>query len=457
VEHAASSRPVVTGRVFRLLGEGPVAEALRAEIQRRGGLLEGDPDVVIDTGAPLLEAFAEARRLDANPPRVWLSVLVETTDTRAARDGGARSGLTKSLGREWERCFGRVLLLDGLESDGAARAVLEETAVGDGASEVRRTAAERFVQQLRTVPFPPRAPHPGKAPVVLLTGGTRGITARVARAWAERGPVSLILVGRTGPGPSALNEAGAREAVKARLAARHDRVTPRMVEDEMRPLRVAEEVRQTVEELRALGASVDVRVCDLADPEAVSALVAELTREYPQIDVCVHGAGVEESRKLADKDEAAFRRVYDGKAQGGLALLEALPWWTFFVSMGSVAGRFGNPGQVDYAAANDGLAHACRTRRYALHLDWTAWADTGMAVRGGMEKLLTDRGVELLPAGPGAELVVDLVGAGVTGELVVAGRLGDFVEPALHPLLDSVQFEGDVVVARRLLSVGGDP
>ena len=46
--------------------------------------------------------------------------------------------------------------------------------------------------------------------------------------------------------------------------------------------------------------------------------------------------------------------------------------------------------------------------------------EVGMAVRGGMEALLTSRGVELLPAEAGARLLYDLVAAGVTGEVVVA-------------------------------------
>ena len=70
----------------------------------------------------------------------------------------------------------------------------------------------------------------------------------------------------------------------------------------------------------------------------------------------------------------------------------------WFVSMGSVAGRFGNPGQVDYAAANEAMAQVCLVRPRSLHVDWTAWADVGMAVRGGMDKLLGERGVEMLPA-----------------------------------------------------------
>ena len=39
----------------------------------------------------------------------------------------------------------------------------------------------------------------------------------------------------------------------------------------------------------------------------------------------------------------------------------------------------------------------------SLHIDWTAWGDVGMAVRGGMQSLLEGRGVQLLPADAGAE------------------------------------------------------
>ena len=58
-----------------------------------------------------------------------------------------------------------------------------------------------------------------------------------------------------------------------------------------------------------------------------------------------------------------------------------------------MAGRFGNAGQVDYSAANEAVAQVCRVRARSLHVDWTAWDDAGMAVRGGMRSLLTGRGV----------------------------------------------------------------
>ena len=62
--------------------------------------------------------------------------------------------------------------------------------------------------------------------------------------------------------------------------------------------------------------------------------------------------------------------------------------------MGSIAGRFGNAGQIDYSAANDAVAKICIRRPNSLHVDWSAWADVGMASRGGMSTLLTKRGID---------------------------------------------------------------
>jgi len=125
--------------------------------------------------------------------------------------------------------------------------------------------------------------------------------------------------------------------------------------------------------------------------------------------------------------------------------------------MGSVAGRFGNAGQVDYSAANEAMARVCLSRPRSLHVGWTAWADVGMAVRGGMDRLLTDRGVEMLPAQSGAALLVDMVLNATNGEVVVAGRLGDFGANPAHPLLDTVELDGDVVTVGRTLSLESDP
>ena len=62
--------------------------------------------------------------------------------------------------------------------------------------------------------------------------------------------------------------------------------------------------------------------------------------------------------------------------------------------MGSIAGRFGNAGQIDYSAANDALSHVLSRRGNALHISWSAWGDTGMAVRAGMDRVYEIRELE---------------------------------------------------------------
>ena len=62
----------------------------------------------------------------------------------------------------------------------------------------------------------------------------------------------------------------------------------------------------------------------------------------------------------------------------------------------SVAGRFGNGGQTDYAAANSILdAEMARLTAKgdcrAVAIGWTGWRDVGMATRGSIEAVLKRR------------------------------------------------------------------
>jgi phosphopantetheinyl transferase/NAD(P)-dependent dehydrogenase (short-subunit alcohol dehydrogenase family) len=339
----------------------------------------------------------------------------------------------------------------------AARLVLDEVVAGDGAVEIFHDGEQRRILTLRLEEMPPAEGRLREGSIIVVTGGTRGITAQVAIELARRGPVRLALLARTLPGSTPLDEEAAKATIRAELEAAGERATPARIDQRLRPLRVAEEGRLTVAALRELGAEVRTFVVDMADEESVREYLHRVRDEWGRIDGVIHGAGVEESRLLSDKDLDAFRRVFDGKARGGMAIARNLERGAWFLSMGSVAGRFGNAGQVDYAAANEGLARVALSRPRSLHVDWTAWADAGMAVRGGMERLLTEKGVELLPALAGARLTVDLLAAGVTGEVLVAGRLGDFSMPALHPLVDRIELLGDLVLGRRSLSLASDP
>lgn len=457
---SATPTDLVEHRV-RVLGTSPFAEAVRKELGLRAAGTDAPHDVIIDVTDDVEDSFRAAKELDGARPRRWLTLtrmggMGPQIERKRAWADGARAGFTKALGREWEGTAAKVVDVPyGASAPEAASIVCDEI-LADPAVEVFVHGQERRVVQYAHIDPPPIGLlEPLRT--VLITGGGRGICARIAHEIASRGRTQLALVGRLPPLDEPLDERAEKERIKQDLRDKGERVTPARVERALSRFRRAEEVRATIASLRAKGAKVRYFTADLSEPDDVPRLVEGVRDAFGPIHVAIHGAGVEESRQLHDKDEAAFHRVFDGKAVGGEALVKMLPAETYFVSMGSVAGRFGNPGQVDYAAANDAMARLCLARPNSLHLDWTAWDDVGMAVRGSMRHVLSERGVELLPSDAGACLMVNLMAAGATGELVVAGRLGDLAGAPSHPLLDTAEQDDNTVRATRTLSTSTDP
>ena len=446
---------------MNILGDGPVVDSLKEKLKGRKALFSKPFDCVIDLGNEVETSFHEAQDMADQPPKQWITVtrlggFDRPVTAQNAVPQGAVAGFTKALGREWESTTATVLDIDpDLDAAATASVILDEMTVLETANEIFRAGPRRDTVGYQTVTAPEFKALPDQS-VVLVTGGARGICAKIALEIAARSAVTIILVGRSPLAESAYDLDTEKTRIRAELKAGGGRVKPVDVERQLNPLRKANEALQTVANLRATGAEVHYRRVDMANTAAVTEMIEGAIREFGTIHYAIHGAGVEESRLIADKDDTAFHRVFDGKALGGLALVNALPEECVFVSMGSVAGRFGNPGQVDYSAANDALARVCLGRPESLHIDWTAWDDVGMAIRGGMRRLLEDRGVDLLPADAGAALLVNLMAHRVHGELVVAGGLGDFFPAPSHPLLDGMEMDGDTIRVKRTVNIQDD-
>jgi hypothetical protein len=94
-----------------------------------------------------------------------------------------------------------------------------------------------------------------------------------------------------------------------------------------------------------------------------------------------------------------------------------------------VAGRFGNSGQTDYAAANDLLCKLCSAFRNqypaikTVAIDWSAWGGVGMATRGNIPALMKLAGIDLVsPEEAAGKVRAELLAGG--GEAILAGSLG---------------------------------
>ncbi|WP_224766252.1 type I polyketide synthase [Nocardioides campestrisoli] len=295
--------------------------------------------------------------------------------------------------------------------------------------------------------------------VVVLTGGARGVTARVAEGLARTTGCRLVLVGRSPlpvgeEDPTTASATDVRSLRRALLATGTLR-TPAEVEAASARILAAREVRATLSRLRALGSEVEYVALDVRRPE-LGDLLDEVHQRFGRLDGVVHGAGVLEDRFARDKNDESFDRVYGTKVDGARTIFTRLGLGLRFVVLfGSVSGVFGNRGQVDYAAANDALdtlarAHDGRNGCRVLSLDWGPWAGGGM-VSPELEREYARRGIGLLDPDDAVRALLQQVSQqeGPAQLVVMRGDPEAFAPPldrsGLHPsVLNPSMLGGDL-------------
>jgi malonyl CoA-acyl carrier protein transacylase/NAD(P)-dependent dehydrogenase (short-subunit alcohol dehydrogenase family) len=283
---------------------------------------------------------------------------------------GGVTGLIKSLAHESPNVLVRVVDLDGREAAGELAAHLL-TELGDPAGPVEVGYQDGRRITLQCVPAPLDAQPDAAVPLtpgstVLLTGGARGITAAVALELARRYQPNLALVGRS-PLPEESEPAETRgitsaAELKAALIARARRegrpASPAVIESGYQRLLHDREIRTNLERLKQAGAHVHYFQADVRDESAWTTVLDEVLRRFGKIDGVIHGAGVIQDKLIRDKTPESYDRVFETKVESALILSRHLKFedLKFCVFFASVAGRFGNRGQCDYAAANEVLS-----------------------------------------------------------------------------------------------------
>ena len=262
-----------------------------------------------------------------------------------------------------------------------------------------------------------------KDSVYIVSGGSGGITAPVVLDLARNCGGTFYLLSRTplpDPDDADLKQLTTdRNAFKAemgrRLKENGEKATPAAVDQRLASLDRAAATLETISAARRAGATVNYIICDVTDIDACSTAIEQVLAEAKHVDVFIHAAGADRSRKIEAKPLEEFRQVISVKADGffnlykAFANLNCMPKAMVFFS--SVAGRFGNSGQTDYSAANDLLGKIASSLRCkspgmkVINLDWGAWAEVGMASRGYIPELMKRAGIEMLHPAAAAPLV----------------------------------------------------
>ncbi len=377
-------------------------------------------------------------------------------DTAAAATPGHGGvlGFVKCVAQEWPDVLVRgVDVNPGERPAEIAEMLLRELCCREGPVEVGYLGRRRVTWEPRPAPLPqveestPLLIEPG-APV-LVTGGARGITGAIARELAGRFRPTLLIVGRSElpaeQEPAETATLTTQETIKAAIIARMQREgrppAPGPVEAEYRRLMQAREIRDNLAAMAAAGAVVHYNSVDVRDEAGFGGLIEKLQERFGPLAGVIHGAGVIEDRLLRDKTPESFDRIFKTKVLGARILTERLDpaRLKFCAFFASVASRFGNKGQSDYAAANEVLSKLALVldRRWparVFSVAWGPWSEIGMVA--DLEAHLVRRGLRLITPEEGPALFVAELLHGRKGEseIILAGGAEALARPT-HPVM----------------------
>ncbi len=337
---------------------------------------------------------------------------------------GGLSGLVKTAALEWPGTSVKAIDLErgGRTPEALAEELCRELLSGGPEKEVGiREDGTRVRLESFEAAFDRAGSVLDEHSVIVASGGARGVTARCLVELARQFRPRFVLLGRTpleDEPPCCHGAAGDKDLKRALLEdakARGRKINPAELGALARRILANREIRSTLEAMKEAGSGARYIEVDVQDASALSSALKPVREQWGPITGIVHGAGVLNDKLIAEKTPEQFDRVFNTKVQGLRSLLSATEEDPLKVIclFSSVAARFGNIGQCDYAMANEILnkvanVEAARRREGSCivkSLNWGPW-DGGM-VSPLLKAHFQEMGVSLIPLDAGARMMVD--------------------------------------------------
>ncbi|MEM9445730.1 MAG: SDR family NAD(P)-dependent oxidoreductase [Verrucomicrobiota bacterium] len=331
---------------------------------------------------------------------------------------GALSGLLKTAAAEWPKAKFRTIDFEYDPSDNILEQVLaelnEDGPIDIGYRDNKRLAIRAHLDELPDEVPSSYAIDLSDKDLVLVIGGARGITSEISQEIAQATRSKFILVGRseltTEEDPSFVgieDENGLKKKIIELSTQSGKKLHIKEVADQVKRIMAAREIRKSLMHIGTFASHVEYHSCDVTNTNELKKLIDDIDKKHGGIDALIHGAGVLEDKYLIDKAADSFDRVWKTKIDPMLTLSEVLDPKRLKLAMifSSVSGFFGNPGQGDYAAANETLNRMARRLRNlwktkVIAMNWGPWSGAGM-VTPEVQRQFVSRGIPMVhvPAG----------------------------------------------------------
>ena len=357
---------------------------------------------------------------------------------------GALCGGTTCFRKDVYERTGAVSKLMDFEStatpDEMAQTTMEEVLHGDMRLMIGTRSGVRSTLLFVPTRLDRRVKHHDLAgKTIIFTGSGRGIGAMLSQKIAAQYHSKIIVldiieIQEKTPLWASMNEAELA-ALKKQMwedlkADPTQRATPVLLERAFGRVKDSITLYNNLQKLRELGSEVEYYHCDVLNSAMVKEVCTKIKAKNGRVDGLIHFAGLERSKLIYDKDPAEYYRIFDVKATsfGSFLVNNIVRDDGFFAFASSIAGKFGNLGQSDYASANDYLAKSSLSltnQGYrSVSIAMSAYKNVGMGVRAGVETFLRTNGVDFVDPEDGMQIFLDEIVYGQVPEIILTGSLG---------------------------------
>jgi enediyne polyketide synthase len=247
-----------------------------------------------------------------------------------------------------------------------------------------------------------------KKNVVLVTGGAKGVTFKLAFELARSIRCTLAIVGSTSLGETEKNK----------------------------------EVQNNFKKLQENNIEFCYYSCDLSSKNEVAETIPKIENHLGQISGILHGSGISKYNLFKDMNKDDYDKCLDIKVRGLLSILAIcnMKKMRFIHLISSILAKTGMRMQADYCYANGWLDTVGQmiNREHPLiqviTLGYTIWDGTGMGERDNVIGYLKSVGVVPISISEGKEYYKKLFSSTKNiSTTAIAGRLSSDLEANLYP------------------------